>query len=522
MVRGDAAAGEGSSVEASATERTISEEEFSAEGSRLLRDIIREILDTDVAVDNGDVPSFTGQSFEIPVSNIELPDINLREVTIFGDTFAGTRNGEIPLSFSDGNLVTNNLDVPAPLSPYVENLRFANEAAGEEAFSKNVAAVDLKTPEPEQSDGEGVKDLANEVPGEKIFLESVAVVELKTPEPEQSDGEEVDIPVPDLGDPDGEEPEKDIYRDDIADEKMRAIFAAIRGSVPGNRQKARHKVVKFVIDNPRLINQKHGKHGVTLLHVAASVGDGRLVKHLLKNGADLHRKTDTGFTALYGAFRNGHDWVARYLVKQGLSCVGELIGGAAPKLSNILRHGDYEKIVDVLKNAFADVWESIAIAADGIDAGIIGNLKSDDSEAEETGRTAETEEEAFDQEDEISQDAEEVIDEENEVDLEAEEAVDQEDEISQDAEEVIDGENEVDWEAEEVFDQEDEISQDAEKVRKKKKISFRKWQKLEEAIIWIGDTLPKLEKISAAILQGTDEEDEGTQREEEAADALAQ
>jgi ankyrin repeat protein len=190
---------------------------------------------------------------------------------------------------------------------------------------------------------------------------------------QQTSGEDLndEIPVPDLDMLDLEVAEKDIYRDEVKDEKIRVIFAAIRSNARG----ARPKVIRFIRDHPGLINRQYGKYGLTFLHAASSSGNGRLVKFLLRHGADLGVKTYTGYSPLYGAFRNGHVWVACYLVKHSLGCA--VLIDEPEILECISRQKDCGRMASRLRLLLNRYTELLGEAAQRIDLDFVSGLDSD-------------------------------------------------------------------------------------------------------------------------------------------------
>jgi hypothetical protein len=134
---------------------------------------------------------------------------------------------------------------------------------------------------------------------------------------------------------------------EVEDGKMHATFAAIYSHRRGACRWARRMVAGLLGKHPKVVHQRYGKNGTTLLHAAASSGNYQLIKFLVENGANPTLQTDTGFSPLYGALFNGHVQVARYLVSQGLSCGKELVGH--PELvDHIDRRGRCEGLAAIL------------------------------------------------------------------------------------------------------------------------------------------------------------------------------
>jgi hypothetical protein len=134
---------------------------------------------------------------------------------------------------------------------------------------------------------------------------------------------------------------------EVEDGKMHATFAAIYSRRRGACRWARRMVAALLGKHPKVVHQKYGKNGTTLLHAAASSGNYQLIKFLVENGANPTLQTDTGFSPLYGALFNGHVRVARYLVSRGLSCGKELVDH--PELvDHIDRRGRCEGLAAIL------------------------------------------------------------------------------------------------------------------------------------------------------------------------------
>jgi hypothetical protein len=131
--------------------------------------------------------------------------------------------------------------------------------------------------------------------------------------------------------------------------KVRSIFSALRLSARGNRKKARHKIAKFVIDNPKLISQGYG-NGFTILHGAAFSGDRRLVRFLLSNGADPRVQTNGGYSPLDIVLRLDNVGIASDLAECGASCSGELFPSKALEHSFREKGRAYRDIFKVILN----------------------------------------------------------------------------------------------------------------------------------------------------------------------------
>ena len=74
--------------------------------------------------------------------------------------------------------------------------------------------------------------------------------------------------------------------------------------------------IKSIINSGVDINTKYeDRNNVTVLIVASTIGDLKIVKYLLDNGADINAKDDSNVTALIGASSSGHLEIVQYLVE---------------------------------------------------------------------------------------------------------------------------------------------------------------------------------------------------------------
>jgi hypothetical protein len=185
---------------------------------------------------------------------------------------------------------------------------------------------------------------------------------------EEEDSEEEDL----------EERESDRYRDEVKDPVMRLIFAAIRIIGEGAFQQATTMATDYLVEHPDAINQKYGKHGLTLLHAAASAGNIELVKLLIERGANLNIKTNTGFSPLYGALRNGCVSVVRFLISKGASCVEEF-NSPFGLLKDIVRR---KKCSSLAKKIFSHFRKKPCINPSGTFLPAIDGAFDDDSDGE--------------------------------------------------------------------------------------------------------------------------------------------
>ncbi|MDR0418129.1 MAG: ankyrin repeat domain-containing protein [Puniceicoccales bacterium] len=110
---------------------------------------------------------------------------------------------------------------------------------------------------------------------------------------------------------------------DQAKERLKRVCEALAASKKGSRQRARHLLAQFVIDYPQDIDQKY--NGRALIHYTAASGDGRSIKFLANNGANLSLKTDSGSSAIDKALREKQLWNARYLARHGQKYSAELL-----------------------------------------------------------------------------------------------------------------------------------------------------------------------------------------------------
>ncbi|MDR0590454.1 MAG: hypothetical protein LBG09_01170 [Puniceicoccales bacterium] len=281
------------------------------------------------------------------------------------------------------SVVTSSPDISISIAPAPE------VAVGESAAALTIEPVSvIFTAEPVPVD----ETVAEEIVADETVAEDPSIAEIP------AEADEADIPVPNFDDSDNDESDQDIYLDDIENEeireRIREIFVALRSSHPGNRQEARHNVAKFVINYPKLINRRYGKNGIALIHAAAAAGDGRLIRFLVRNGADVFLKTGTGQTALCGAVRNGHEMVTRYLVKRGLSYAEALVEDPEQAYNlSLSRFSNLQGLIliDVLRRGFEQLRGVIRDTIGVVDEFFAGSVHSDAFDEEEEEEEAEVE-----------------------------------------------------------------------------------------------------------------------------------
>jgi hypothetical protein len=426
------------------------------------------------------VPVEDAVAVEIPVA--EVPVVEAEVVAVENPVVEVVTLAEEVVAVEISVAEIAAVESPVAEVPVVETAVAAVESPVAEVPVVEAAVVAVENPVAEVPVEEEVVDPADEV------IPVVEIVFVDSPVAEEEDAE-LDIPVPDFAAAAGAEdlaedlggdleeigdPEEIIASYAIEDETVRDILLTVLKSCSGEREEARRLVTEFITDNPERINEKYGNCGVTFLHIAAAAGDLVLVKFLLKNGADLHLKTDTGYTALYGAFCKNHRKVARYLVKRGLSCVKELVEDPSLVSRVVPFVSHCEGAVDTLKKAFEEMYRAIENTSREVDSNFVADLDSDDEASDsEPGEGAEEEEE-------------EVLD--------------------QGAEEI----------PEDPAEGGEAKAQGVGGVIKRGKKLLEERIKQKRAVKWIGEALPRLKNLAERLRQSSDDDADGEREKGEA------
>lgn len=71
--------------------------------------------------------------------------------------------------------------------------------------------------------------------------------------------------------------------------------------------------------DPKLVNTRGPMLRATLLHIAASKGDSKMVKFLLEHGANPRLQDEEGFTAADRAFQEGHSSIGKMIQEAAAS-----------------------------------------------------------------------------------------------------------------------------------------------------------------------------------------------------------
>uniref|UniRef100_G3WCY5 Protein phosphatase 1 regulatory subunit 27 n=1 Tax=Sarcophilus harrisii TaxID=9305 RepID=G3WCY5_SARHA len=91
--------------------------------------------------------------------------------------------------------------------------------------------------------------------------------------------------------------------------------------------------------------------GLAALHEAVLSGNLECVKLLVKHGADIHQRDETGWTALHMACSDGYPDIARYLISLGANIDVANDDGDLP---SDLIDPDYTDLVELFKGATMD------------------------------------------------------------------------------------------------------------------------------------------------------------------------
>ncbi|RYP19245.1 hypothetical protein DL765_003446 [Monosporascus sp. GIB2] len=103
-------------------------------------------------------------------------------------------------------------------------------------------------------------------------------------------------------------------------------------------RKGHHQIIRILLESGANIEGKQEQTGETPLQVAAVEQREAVVRLLLEKGADIHRKNDSGSTALWKATWYGHEAIVRLLLQHGAGT--ELDGDVA-----LQRYLDIEKTI---------------------------------------------------------------------------------------------------------------------------------------------------------------------------------
>ncbi|XP_036613933.1 protein phosphatase 1 regulatory subunit 27 [Trichosurus vulpecula] len=91
--------------------------------------------------------------------------------------------------------------------------------------------------------------------------------------------------------------------------------------------------------------------GLAALHEAVLSGNLECVKLLVKHGADIHQRDETGWTALHMACSDGYPDIARYLISLGAN---KDVANDDGDLPSDLIDPDYTDLVELFKGATMD------------------------------------------------------------------------------------------------------------------------------------------------------------------------
>lgn len=108
------------------------------------------------------------------------------------------------------------------------------------------------------------------------------------------------------------------------------------------------KIVKYLLKKGAEIDAGDNEHS-TPLHVAAQSGHLNVVEYLVAKGADLHFQDDNGASTLHWAAYNGHIEVADFLLKKGADLEARKTGGSTP-MHGAAYYGHPEMVKFLVKN----------------------------------------------------------------------------------------------------------------------------------------------------------------------------
>ncbi|CAJ1353229.1 unnamed protein product [Effrenium voratum] len=128
-------------------------------------------------------------------------------------------------------------------------------------------------------------------------------------------------------------------------------------------QEGQLEVVAFLCEMPEVDKDAQMHDGATPLLAAALQGRVRVVEHLTRVKADIHKTTKDGASALHACARSGHLEVARFLCEAGADKDRAMMEGATPLLAAALQ--GHAEVVQYLCEAGADKDRSIC---DGVTA----------------------------------------------------------------------------------------------------------------------------------------------------------
>ncbi len=111
-----------------------------------------------------------------------------------------------------------------------------------------------------------------------------------------------------------------------------------------------NKVAQLLQAKPQIIGTRTSGHGWTLLHMAASGGNPKMVELLTSNGANVDAQTTDGKTPLHYAAGKGHLEVVRALVSNDAALSAECNGKTALDLAE---EHDQDEVVDFLQGSDA-------------------------------------------------------------------------------------------------------------------------------------------------------------------------
>lgn len=108
------------------------------------------------------------------------------------------------------------------------------------------------------------------------------------------------------------------------------------------------KVEEILLAKPLVITTRTSKHEWTLLHMAASGGNPRMVEMLIQKGISINAKNKNGKTPLHYAAAKGHKPIVEILLNSHADPTPEYMGETA---ADMARNNGHPKIVQLLEKA---------------------------------------------------------------------------------------------------------------------------------------------------------------------------